>query len=128
MILLFGGNGQLGQELRRLSAARGVPLVALSRSEADIADAAAVGRALAAHKPQLVMNAAAYTKVDLAETEVEAARQANEIGPQLLAQACADLGLPLIHISTDFVFDGTASSPYRPDAATNPLSVYGKTK
>ncbi len=89
VILLFGANGQLGQEMVRASAARGVPLVALSRAEADIADAAAVRDAIARHEPALVVNAAAYTKVDLAETEVEAARQGNEIGPAVLGEACA---------------------------------------
>ena len=128
MILVFGGNGQLGQELARAGAAAGVPLVAVSRSEADIADAAAVRRALATHKPQLVVNAAAYTKVDLAETEVQAARQGNEIGPTLLAEACAELSLPLIHISTDYVFDGTKAGPYVESDPVAPTGSYGRSK
>jgi len=131
VILVFGGNGQLGQELAaqaRASAARSVPLVALSRSDADIADADAVRRALAAHKPLLVVNAAAYTKVDLAETEVEAARQGNEIGPKLLAQACAEPGVPLIHISTDYVFDGTKTGPYLETDPIAPTGSYGCSK
>lgn len=133
MILVFGGNGQLGQELvaqalTRASAAANSLLTALSRSEADIADATAVRRALATHKPKLVVNAAAYTKVDLAETEVEAARQGNEIGPQLLAQACQDLRLPLIHISTDYVFDGTKAGPYLETDPVAPMGSYGRSK
>jgi len=128
VILVFGGNGQLGRELARAGAAAGVPLVAMSRSEADIADAAAVRRALATHKPQLVVNAAAYTKVDLAETEVQAARQGNEIGPTLLAEACAELSLPLIHISTDYVFDGTKAGPYVESDPVAPTGSYGRSK
>src|SRR5205085_6309070 len=81
VILLFGANGQLGRELTRASTARGVPLVALSHAEADIADEAAVRAAISRHKPSLVVNAAAYTKVADAETETEAGRRGNEIGP-----------------------------------------------
>src|SRR6185295_4853969 len=76
VILLFGGNGQLGQEMTRASAARAMPLVALSRAQADVTDRAAVGAAIKRHGSSLVVNAASYTKVDLAETEIEAARQA----------------------------------------------------
>lgn len=128
MILVFGGNGQLGQELAHASAARHVTLVAVSRHEADIADADAVHRALATHTPQLVVNAAAYTKVDLAETEVEAARQGNEIGPRILAQACAAAGVPLIHISTDYVFDGIKSGAYVETDPIAPSGSYGRSK
>jgi dTDP-4-dehydrorhamnose reductase len=128
VILLFGANGQLGQELARAAAARGVALVALSRAEADIADAAAVRGALGAHQPRLVINAAAYTKVDLAETEVEAARQGNEIGPAVLAQACAEASLPLVHISTDYVFDGTEPGPYVETDVVAPTGSYGRSK
>jgi dTDP-4-dehydrorhamnose reductase len=128
VILVFGGNGQLGQELARAGAQRRVPLVGLGRSETDIADAAAIARAIAQHRPQLVVNAAAYTKVDLAETEVEAARLGNEIGPGLLAKACADAGVPLVHISTDYVFDGTKSGPYVETDPVAPTGSYGRSK
>ena len=93
MILVFGGNGQLGQELSRAAAARATVLRALSHAEADIADASAVATALALWKPTLIVNAAAYTKVDLAETELEEARRGNEIGPGVLASACAGAGV-----------------------------------
>ena len=128
MILIFGGNGQLGQELARAGAVRGLALVALGRAEADIADAGAVDRAFATHQPKLIVNAAAYTKVDLAETEVEAARRSNETGPKLLAQACAEARLPLIHISTDYVFDGTKPGAYLESDPVAPTGSYGRSK
>ena len=89
MILVFGSNGQLGQELSRAAAAHGVDLRGLSHNEADIADAGAIATALGHFEPDIVVNAAAYTKVDLAETEVEDARRGNEAGPASLAGACA---------------------------------------
>ena len=107
VILVFGGNGQLGQELTRAAAARGIAMHALSHAEADIADGGAVAAALARWKPELVVNAAAYTKVDLAETNIEEARRGNEIGPAVLAGACAAAGIPMVHVSTDYVFDGS---------------------
>ena len=128
MILVFGGNGQLGQELIRASAARAMPLVALARGDADITDRAAVGAAMASHGPSLVVNAAGYTKVDLAETEIEAARQANEVGPAILAAACAATGVPLIHISTDYVFDGNKRGPYVEGDPIAPINSYGRSK
>ena len=128
MILLFGANGQLGQETVRASAARTMPLIALSQAEADIADAAAVRDAIARHKPALVVNAAAYTKVDLAETELEAARQSNEIGPALLGEACAAANTPLVHISTDYVFDGAKPAAYVETDPVSPAGSYGRSK
>ena len=128
MILAFGGNGQLGQELTRAAAASATPLAALSRAQADIADPAAVRDAIARHDPSLVVNAAAYTKVDLAETEIEAAHQGNEIGPVTLSAACASAGVPLIHISTDYVFDGTKQGPYVESDPIAPINSYGRTK
>lgn len=128
MILLFGANGQLGQEITRASTARKMPLIALSHADADIANASAVRDAIARHKPALVVNAAAYTKVDLAETEIEAARQGNEIGPALLAEACNAAGIPLVHISTDYVFDGTKPAAYVETDAVSPASSYGRSK
>jgi len=128
VILLFGANGQLGQEMVRASAARGMSLVALSHAEADIADATAVREAIARHKPALVVNAAAYTKVDLAETDVEAARRGNDIGAALLGEACAAAGIPLVHVSTDYVFDGTKPTAYVETDAVSPASSYGRSK
>jgi dTDP-4-dehydrorhamnose reductase len=128
VILVFGGNGQLGQELTRAGTASATPLVALSHAQADIADPAAVGDAIKRHDPSLVVNAASYTKVDLAETEIEANRRANEIGPAILAAACATAGVPLIHISTDYVFDGTKQGPYVEGDPVAPINSYGRSK
>ena len=128
MILVFGGNGQLGRELTRAGDAQGVPLVALSRAQADIADRAAVRDALERHRPSLVVNAAAYTKVDLAEKEVEAARDGNEVGPTLLAETCDADGVPLVHVSTDYVFDGTKPTAYIETDPISPSGSYGRSK
>jgi dTDP-4-dehydrorhamnose reductase len=128
VILVFGGNGQLGQELTRAGAASATPLVALSRAQADIADPAAVRDAIKRHAPALVVNAAAYTKVDLAETEIEAARQGNEVGPATLSAACAAAGVPLIHVSTDYVFDGAKQGPYVESDPIAPINSYGRSK
>jgi len=128
VILVFGGNGQLGQELMRLAAAGGIRMHALSHGEADIADGGAVAAALARWKPDLLVNAAAYTKVDPAETNVEEARKGNEIGPGVLAGACAAAGIPMVHVSTDYVFDGSKPDAYSESDPVHPISVYGRTK
>jgi dTDP-4-dehydrorhamnose reductase len=128
VILVFGGGGQLGQELARMGAARRAPLVALPRSQADIADRAGVRAAIERHRPSLVVNAAGYTKVDLAESEPEKARLGNEIGPASLAEACAAATVPLVHISTDYVFDGTKTGAYREDDPIAPQGEYGRSK
>jgi dTDP-4-dehydrorhamnose reductase len=128
VILVFGGNGQLGQEMIRAAAVRATVLRALSHAEADIADASAVATALALWKPSLVVNGAAYTKVDLAETEHEEARRGNEIGPGVLAAECAGAGVPMVHISTDYVFDGRKESAYSESDPVSPISVYGRSK
>jgi dTDP-4-dehydrorhamnose reductase len=128
VILVFGGNGQLGRELTRTSAARQIPMTALSHAQADIADPAAVRAAFASQRPSLVVNAAGYTKVDLAETELEAALQGNELGPAILGEACAAAGVPLLHISTDYVFDGRKLDAYVEGDAVAPINVYGRSK
>ncbi len=126
-VLVVGAGGQLGQELQR-TAGPAVECEPMLHAQLDIADAPAVAACLAAIAPQLVINAAAYTAVDKAESEPGAARRGNAEGPGTLAQACAQRGVRLIHISTDFVFDGTASQPYQPEAATAPLGEYGRSK
>jgi dTDP-4-dehydrorhamnose reductase len=128
VILVFGGNGQLGQELSRAAAARAIRLRALAHAEADIADAAAIADVLGRLTPDLVVNAAAYTKVDLAESHGEEARQGNEVGPAMLASACAGADIPLVHVSTDYVFDGTKDGAYLESDPVRPLGVYGATK
>ena len=128
MILVLGGNGQLGQELARAALEQAVRTKALSHLELDIAKNSEVAAVLAHVKPTLVVNAAAYTKVDLAETNVAEALRANEIGPAVLASACSDAHVPMIHISTDYVFDGTKLSAYLETDTVSPVSVYGRTK
>jgi len=127
-ILLFGAKGQLGSELTCLAAERGEDIVGLSRAEADIADAAAVEAAIARARPRLIVNAAAYTAVDKAESDIEAAARGNVAGPATLAAAANAASVPLVHISTDYVFDGSKSGAYVEDDPIAPLGVYGRTK
>jgi dTDP-4-dehydrorhamnose reductase len=131
-ILLFGRNGQLGWELQRSLAPLG-ELVALgSAGEAGLAgdflDPAGVARSVRALRPDVVVNAAAYTAVDKAETDSEAARTVNALAPAAIAAAAAEVGAALVHYSTDYVFDGSGSRAWREDDPTGPLSVYGRTK
>jgi dTDP-4-dehydrorhamnose reductase len=128
MILVFGSGGQLGQELTAIAHSSGTPLTGLTRTEVDIADPAFVRKALAGLKPRVVINAGAYTKVDRAESDEEEALRANATGPAVLAQACAASGVPLIHVSTDYVFDGTKTGAYRESDPVAPLGVYGRSK
>lgn len=128
MILVFGGNGQLGREFVRAAAARHVGLQALSRAEADIADAAAVAAALKRWQPDLVVNAAAYTNVDGAESHFAEAHRANALGPSVVAEACAKAGAAMVHISTDYVFDGGKDGAYRESDPVRPINAYGRSK
>ena len=126
-ILLTGRNGQVGWELARLLPAMG-ELVTTERTGLDLADTRAIRRILREAKPQLVVNAAAYTAVDKAENEPELAMRVNGAAPGVLAEEAKRLGAVLVHYSTDYVFDGTKPSAYVEDDAPNPLSVYGRTK
>jgi dTDP-4-dehydrorhamnose reductase len=126
--LLFGPNGQVGAEIRRRAAAHGASVVAIDRVQCDFDDPQADFRAWLAARPDCVINAAAYTAVDKAESDGERARRVNAAAPGRLAAACAEAGRPLIHFSTDYVFDGMARSPYRENDPTGPLNVYGATK
>ena len=128
MILIFGGGGQLGQELTARAARAGMPVVALGRDQADISDRGQVAEAIGSVKPGVVINAAAYTNVDRAEKEPDVAMRANQAGPAVLAEQCAVIGLPLIHFSTDYVFDGEKVGAYREDDPVAPLGVYGRSK
>lgn len=125
-VVVTGAGGQLGSELA--ASAPEVELLALGRDALDIADTDAVMQRIVGLRPDLVINAAAYTAVDRAESEPEQARAINSDGPGNLARACAQANARLIHVSTDFVFDGAASTPYPPGAATAPLGVYGAGK
>ena len=127
-LLVTGGAGAMGQALAIRGRARSHEVAALDRAALDIGDAAAVAAALRSIAPVAVINAAAYTLVDRAEQERAAAFAANAIGAGVIAQGCADAGVPLVHISTDYVFDGAATRPYREDDPIAPLSVYGESK
>lgn len=126
-VLICGAGGQLGSELQ-LTCPAGVQVVAHGRDVLDISDPRAIERVLDASPVRAVINAAAYTAVDKAETDQEGARQINAAAPDYLARACAARGLRFLHVSTDFVFDGTKGSPYLPDDNPNPLGVYGASK
>jgi dTDP-4-dehydrorhamnose reductase len=131
-ILLFGANGQVGWELRRSLAPLG-ELVALGSAgegglAGDFLDPEAVAATVDRVRPGLVVNAAAYTAVDKAESEPERALTINALAPEAIARAARRVGAPVVHYSTDYVFDGSGSRPWREDDAPAPLSVYGRTK
>jgi dTDP-4-dehydrorhamnose reductase len=125
MIVVTGATGQLGFELRRLL---GDSATFLDRKELDLADTLALNRKIESLKPSLLINAAAYTAVDKAESEPELARKINVEGPTELAKLGQKMGFRLVHISTDYVFDGTASTPYKETDAVHPQGIYGQTK
>jgi dTDP-4-dehydrorhamnose reductase len=124
-ILVTGARGQVGAALARLAQR---PVVALDRARLDITDEAAVRAAVAASGAAAVINAAAFTDVDRAEDEPRLAHAVNADGPAHLAAACDHAGIPLIHISTDYVFDGEAGRPYREDDPVRPINAYGESK
>jgi dTDP-4-dehydrorhamnose reductase len=126
-ILLAGRTGQLGSELQRQLAGLG-ELVACDRSMMDLSQPAALPGVVRRHRPDLIINAAAYTAVDRAESEPELAFRVNAESVEVLAREARALGALLVHYSTDFVFDGAAQRPYRESDPTGPLSVYGASK
>ena len=126
-ILLLGKDGQVGWELQRALAPLGL-LTSLSRKECDLADPAQVEAALETYEPEVIVNAAAYTAVDKAETDQAMARRVNGDAVAELALYAREMGSLLVHYSTDYVFDGTKLDAYVEDDITNPLSVYGQTK
>ena len=126
-ILLTGVNGQVGHELQHTLSVLG-RAVALDRSQLDLSDADAIRRVVREIKPNLIINPAAYTAVDKAESEPELAFAINATAPAVLAEEAAKLGATLVHYSTDYVYDGSKSLPYVETDPTNPLSVYGKSK
>ncbi len=123
-ILVAGGDGQLGHALAR----QGRGVITLGRRDLDILDDESIAHALATHRPDALVNAAAYTAVDRAETETALAFALNAEGPARLARACARGSLPFIHVSTDYVFDGTSLGPYDEHDPILPLGVYGASK
>lgn len=126
-LLVFGQSGQVARELtRRLPA--GVTATFLGRDRVDLADPAACAAAVAAHPADAVINAAAWTAVDRAEAEEAAATVVNGTSPGAMARACVAAGVPFLHISTDYVFNGGGEAPFAPDAPTAPLNAYGRSK
>jgi dTDP-4-dehydrorhamnose reductase len=126
-VLVFGQTGQVARELAR-RVPLGVTLTQLDRTQADLANPAACAAAILGSNADAVINAAAWTAVDKAETEEAAATLVNGDAPSAMAQACADKGLPFLHISTDYVFDGAGTQPFAPDHPTAPLGAYGRSK
>jgi dTDP-4-dehydrorhamnose reductase len=127
-LLITGAAGQLGQALVECGGRQGWEVVATDVPELDITDAQAVWEELTRRRPEVVINAAAATRVDDLESDPDEALRVNGLGPRNLAVACRRLGLKLIHLSTDYVFDGAKAGPYVEWDATGPLSVYGRSK
>jgi dTDP-4-dehydrorhamnose reductase len=127
-ILITGAGGMLGQALAASLRKRGRRYVAVARAALDISREDDVRRAFEKHQPAIVLNCAAHTKVDLCEEQEELANAINGTGAENLATAARDFGAKLVHYSTDFVFDGRSTRPYRPDDPVNPLSAYGRSK
>ena len=126
-VIVTGSQGQLGWELQQ-SCPISIEGVFLSKNELDITDLESVEAVVGQHKPDAMINAAAYTAVDKAESDREMAFSINEVGARNLATACRDNNCYFLHISTDFVFDGGSATPYLPTSATQPLGVYGESK
>jgi dTDP-4-dehydrorhamnose reductase len=128
LILVTGAGGQIGREILETAASLGVDAVGLDRARLDITQERAVAATLDAHEPAVLINCAAYTAVDRAEAGEAAAFAVNRDGAGLLARECARRGVALLHFSTDYVFDGRATWPYRESDPVAPLSVYGRSK
>ena len=126
-VIITGANGQLGWELARTCPVD-TETVLLTRQDLDISDAQAVEQLLSKHQPDAVINAAAYTAVDKAESDQQTAFAINRDGPANLASTSAKLGTYFIHVSTDFVFDGQNAKPYKTSDMPSPLGVYGESK
>lgn len=126
-IILFGRNGQLGRELQSVLAPFG-EVIASSRNELDLKDSSALESFIRLHKPNIMINASAYTAVDSAEQESELAYQINDTAPRIMAQLAHELNSAFIHVSTDYVFDGALGRPYTESDTPNPLNVYGESK
>ena len=126
-ILVFGYSGQVATELRALDS-DDVQITALARADADLTDPTACAAAINARAPDAVINAAAYTAVDKAESDAETAQMINADAPAAMAQACAARDIPFVSISSDYVFSGTGATPWAPADPTDPQSVYGRTK
>lgn len=127
-VVVYGSSGQLGAELVRCFRERGYGVVASNRQRVDIADSSKVEQELGQHNPDIVVNAAAYNQVDVAESEPVNAYRVNALAVRNFAVACRQLDAKLVHFSTDYVFDGTAGRPYTEDDPTHPLGAYAVSK
>ena len=127
-LLITGAGGMLGTDVQTAARAADVEVVGLTRAELDISDAHAVTAAIATARPDAVINCAAYTNVDRAESDPDGAAAVNAAGAGFVAEAAAEVGAWVLHVSTDYVFDGTKTVPYVESDATGPRSVYGSTK
>ena len=127
-LVVTGREGQVATALAEAGLAAGVEVIRLGRPSLDLERPETIGPALAAARPDVVVSAAAYTAVDQAESEPERARMINAVAPGVLAEASARLGAPIVHLSTDYVFDGTKTAPYVEQDPTAPVTVYGATK
>ncbi|MFN2602593.1 MAG: dTDP-4-dehydrorhamnose reductase [Gemmatimonadaceae bacterium] len=127
-ILVTGANGMTGSEVCAQAAAAGWTVRALSHADADITDAGALRAAANIFHPHVVVNCAAYTAVDRAESEPELAMAVNGVGAANVARAAAAVGAPIVHVSTDYVFNGRGTTPYSPEDRTDPINSYGKSK
>ena len=127
-ILITGCNGQVGVKLKEICIDNSISFIALSKEQMDITQKSEILQAVQTHQPSIIINAAAYTNVDLAEDEEDKAFEVNALGPKNLAEICFDNSLLLIHISTDYVFDGKKNSPYEEEDKPEPLNIYGKSK
>jgi len=127
-VLLFGANGQVGSECQKVFQKMGWDVLALTRQDADFSKPDAVYNAVKNIKPDVIVNACAYTAVDKAESEPAMANLVNADSVGAMGKACSELVIPTIHISTDYVFDGTFNTPYKEDALVAPMGVYGQSK
>ncbi|NMD68817.1 dTDP-4-dehydrorhamnose reductase [Bacillus sp. DNRA2] len=127
-VVVTGVQGQLGYDLAKQLVAGNHEVFATGRNELDITDEVAVHAFIEEVKPDAIIHSAAYTNVDKAEEDEETAYKVNALGAKYLAQAAAKVGAKLVYVSTDYVFNGTATEPYEPEQETDPLGVYGKTK
>jgi len=128
MYIVVGANGQVGWELCRIGEQKGIDILPLDLPDFDITEPEAVNSAIRGKGASLVINAAAYTAVDQAESDPDLAFAVNRNGPAFLASSCAEAGIPLIHISTDYVYDGTKKGAYTENDPLSPLGVYGRSK
>lgn len=127
-ILVFGSSGQVGKEFRSLSEKKGLSSTFLDRTDANFLYPESCGLAVAKHNPEVVLNFAAYTQVDACESDEKSANLVNGETPGAIARVCRDLSIPLLHISSDYVFDGTGDKPWEPNDLPNPINSYGRSK